>query len=87
MMDKDNILEVIDLKVKFPVTGGAFLGKVAEVKAVDGVNFVIKRGETLGLVGESGCGKSTVGKAIINKCRVVISRISITTSFVIINIF
>lgn len=65
-MNKENILEVIDLKVKFPVTGGVFLGKVAEVKAVDGVNFVIKRGETLGLVGESGCGKSTVGKAIIN---------------------
>lgn len=65
-MNKDNILEVKDLRVKFPVTGGVFLGKVAEVKAVDGVNFEIKRGETLGLVGESGCGKSTVGKAIIN---------------------
>jgi len=65
-MNKENILEVIDLKVKFPVTGGVFLGKVAEVKAVDGVSFTIKQGETLGLVGESGCGKSTVGKAIIN---------------------
>lgn len=65
-MNKENILEVIDLKVKFPVTGGVFLGKVGEVKAVDGVSFTIKQGETLGLVGESGCGKSTVGKAIIN---------------------
>ncbi len=66
MMNKENILEVKDLKVKFPVHGGVFLGKVAEVKAVDGVTFSIKHGETLGLVGESGCGKSTVGKAIIN---------------------
>lgn len=65
-MNKENILEVSDLKVKFPVTGGVFLGKVGEVKAVDGVSFSIKQGETLGLVGESGCGKSTVGKAIIN---------------------
>ncbi len=65
-MNKENILEVIDLKVKFPVHGGIFLGKVAEVKAVDGISFVIKQGETLGLVGESGCGKSTVGKAVIN---------------------
>lgn len=66
MMNKENILEVKDLRVKFPVHGGVFLGKVAEVKAVDGISFSIKHGETLGLVGESGCGKSTVGKAIIN---------------------
>jgi oligopeptide/dipeptide ABC transporter ATP-binding protein len=65
-MKKENILEVNDLRVKFPVHGGLFLSKVAEVKAVDGVNFELKQGETLGLVGESGCGKSTVGKAIIN---------------------
>jgi oligopeptide transport system ATP-binding protein len=68
-MNRENILEVIDLRVKFPVTGGVFLGKVGEVKAVDGVSFTIKQGETLGLVGESGCGKSTVGKAIINILR------------------
>src|SRR4030095_5878916 len=65
-MNKENILEVKDLRVKFPVHGGVFLGKVAEVKAVDGIDFEMKKGETLGLVGESGCGKSTVGKAIIN---------------------
>jgi oligopeptide transport system ATP-binding protein len=68
-MKEGNILEVKNLKVVFPVHGGVFLGKIAEVKAVDGVSFEIKDGETLGLVGESGCGKSTVGKAIINILR------------------
>ncbi len=65
-MKEGNILEVKDLRVQFPVHGGVFLGKIADIKAVDGVSFEIKDGETLGLVGESGCGKSTVGKAIIN---------------------
>mgnify|MGYP000079447991 CR=1 FL=1 len=65
----DNIVDVRDLKVYFPVFGGVFLKKVAEVKAVDGVTFSVKRGETLGLVGESGCGKTTIGKALINLVR------------------
>lgn len=65
-MNPENILEVKNLKVRFPIHGGIFLKKVAEVKAVDGVTLNLTRGETLGLVGESGCGKSTVGKAIIN---------------------
>jgi len=65
-MKPENILEIKDLKVKFPVTGGLFLTKVAEVKAVDGVTLELKKGETLGLVGESGCGKSTIGKTVIN---------------------
>ena len=64
-----NLLEVQDLRVKFPVTGGVFGRKVAEVKAVDGVSFELANGETLGLVGESGCGKSTVGRAIVNILR------------------
>jgi oligopeptide transport system ATP-binding protein len=64
-MKPENILEIKNLRVKFPVTGGLFLRKVAEVKAVDGINLEIVKGETLGLVGESGCGKSTVAKAII----------------------
>jgi len=63
------ILEVQNLAVRFPVTGGVFARKIAEVRAVDGVSFEIEKGETLGLVGESGCGKSTVGRAIINILR------------------
>jgi oligopeptide transport system ATP-binding protein len=63
------MLDVQDLRVSFPVTGGVFARKVAEVKAVDGVTFELHKGETLGLVGESGCGKSTVGRAIVNILR------------------
>src|SRR4028118_98502 len=60
------LLEVRDLKMYFPVTSGVlFRRQVGAVKAVDGVNMTIKRGETLGLVGESGCGKSTAGRAIL----------------------
>ncbi len=62
----EKILEVKDLRVRFPIFGGVFLRKIAEVKAVDGMSFDLLKGETLGLVGESGCGKSTVGRAIIN---------------------
>jgi oligopeptide/dipeptide ABC transporter ATP-binding protein len=65
-MHPDNILEIKNLNVKFPVTGGFFLKKIAEVHAVDSVNLEMKKGETLGLVGESGCGKSTIGKTVIN---------------------
>ena len=60
------ILEVDNLRVRFPVVGGVFARKIAEVKAVDGVSLQLEQGETLGLVGESGCGKTTVGRAIVN---------------------
>jgi len=61
-----NLVEVRDLKVYFPVhTGGVVKRKVGDVKAVDGVSFHIRRGETLGLVGESGCGKTTTGHAVL----------------------
>ncbi|CEJ11507.1 Glutathione import ATP-binding protein GsiA [bacterium YEK0313] len=59
------LLQVNDLKKHFPITGGFFGGVTAKVYAVDGVSFDIAKGETLSLVGESGCGKSTVGKAIL----------------------
>lgn len=63
--DPGLVVEVKDLKVYFPVLRGLLLRKVADVKAVDGVSFALRRGEVLGLVGESGCGKTTVGRAII----------------------
>ncbi len=61
----DLILEVKDLRMYFPVTRGLLRRRVADVKAVDGVSFDLKRGETLGLVGESGCGKTTLGRCIL----------------------
>jgi oligopeptide/dipeptide ABC transporter ATP-binding protein len=60
-----SLLKVEDLKTHFPVKGGVFLRSKATCKAVDGVNFELKSGETLGLVGESGCGKTTLGKTIV----------------------
>src|SRR5260370_5320194 len=59
------LVDVKSLKVHFPIKGGIFNRSVANVKAVDGVDMFIRRGETLGLVGESGCGKSTTGRAIL----------------------
>jgi oligopeptide/dipeptide ABC transporter ATP-binding protein len=68
-MAENVILEVNNLTKYFPVTSGLFRRKVAEVKAVDGVTFAVHRGETLGLVGESGCGKTTVGKCVLQLYR------------------
>src|SRR5438270_778458 len=59
------LVDVKGLKVHFPIKGGILNRAVAYVKAVDGVDLFIRRGETLGLVGESGCGKSTTGRAIL----------------------
>src|SRR5574341_2382003 len=65
-----SLVEVRGLKKYFPITQGIILQrKVADVKAVDGLDFTIQRGETLGLVGESGCGKSTTGRAILQLYR------------------
>ena len=59
------LVQVRDLKMYFPIYSGVFRSHTGNVKAVDGVSFDILQGETLGLVGESGCGKSTVGRALI----------------------
>ena len=59
------VVEGDDVKVWFPVREGLF-GKVRQLRAVDGVSFVIRKGETLGVVGESGCGKSTLSRAVLN---------------------
>jgi len=59
------LLEVRDLRVWFPVFGGLLRRKVDDVKAVDGVSFVVEGGQTVGLVGESGSGKTTVGRALL----------------------
>jgi len=61
----ENLLEVVDLKIYFPITSTFFSRKKGVVYAVDGVNFFLKKGETLGLVGESGCGKTTIGRTIL----------------------
>lgn len=64
--DKDNVLyEINNLKKYYPIYGGIFKKKVGEVKALDNVSVKVKKGETLGVVGESGCGKTTFGKTIM----------------------
>jgi len=68
--NNDIILEVENLKMYFPILRGLIVQrKVGDIKAVDGISFFIRRGETLGLVGESGCGKSTTGRAILQLYR------------------
>jgi oligopeptide transport system ATP-binding protein len=64
-MAETPLLEVKNLKKYFPIRGGLFSREIARVHAVDDVSFTIQKGETLGLVGESGCGKSTTGRCIL----------------------
>ena len=64
-MSKNTILKVEDLRTWFPVTGGFPKRVIGHIKAVDGVSFEVMEGETLGIVGESGCGKTTLGRTIV----------------------
>ncbi len=65
MATNEVLVEVKDLRLYFPVLAGLLRSKVADVKAVDGISFFIRNGETLGLVGESGCGKTTTGRCVL----------------------
>ncbi len=71
------LVSVRDLKMHFPIYAGLFRRRVGEVKAVDGVSFDVMEGETLGLVGESGCGKSTCGRAVLRLYDITSGEISI----------
>ncbi|MGH8733767.1 MAG: ATP-binding cassette domain-containing protein, partial [Burkholderiales bacterium] len=78
------LLQVENLVKHFPVGGGMFSGPTAVVRAVDDVSFTIRRGETLGLVGESGCGKTTTGRCILQlerptSGRIVFEGVDLTT--------
>lgn len=76
MARDDHLVEVENLVMYFPVLAGVMRRKVGDVKAIDGISFYIKRGETLGLVGESGCGKTTTGRCILQLYKATGGRIS-----------
>jgi peptide/nickel transport system ATP-binding protein len=61
----ENVIEIVNLKMHFPITRGLLRRRVGDIKAVDDVSFKIRKNETLGLVGESGCGKTTIGRTIL----------------------
>ncbi len=65
ILEQETLLEVQNLKMHFPVKAGIIQRTVGHVKAVDDISFIVNKGETLGIVGESGCGKSTMGRALI----------------------
>ena len=65
MIMEEVLLRITNLRVHFPIRGGIFRSAVGACKAVDGVSLDLKKGQTLGLVGESGCGKSTLAKSVV----------------------
>lgn len=76
MANDGALVEVNDLRMYFPVTTGVLRRKIADVKAIDGVSFHIRKGETLGLAGESGCGKTTTGRCILQLYRLTAGQVN-----------
>ncbi|MFQ6609786.1 MAG: ABC transporter ATP-binding protein [Fidelibacterota bacterium] len=79
-MNNNRLVDIKDLKVYFPIFGGVLSKKIAAVKAVDGITFSINSKQTVGLVGESGCGKTTVGRAMISILKHISPDVEVTGS-------
>ena len=76
MTDNNILVDVKNLRMYFPVTAGVMRRKITDVKAVDDVSFFIREGETLGLVGESGCGKTTLGRCILQLYKITSGKVT-----------
>jgi oligopeptide transport system ATP-binding protein len=76
MANNGHLVDVSDLRMYFPVTAGVMRRKIADVKAIDGVSFHIRKGETLGLAGESGCGKTTTGRCILQLYQITTGKVT-----------
>jgi len=75
MVREDALVEVENLYMYFPIVSGVVSRKIADIRAVDGISFYIKKGETMGLVGESGCGKTTTGRSILRLCEITSGKV------------